>query len=56
MLELHVTGPTNQSQPDAKFVMEKKEKKKKEKEKWLPFKGGIVIIIIYSELVWQSHP
>ena len=32
---------TNQSQPDAKFVMEEEEKKK-EKE-WLWFKSGIAI-------------
>ena len=32
---------TNQSQSDAKFVMEEEEKKKKEKE-WLQFKTGMV--------------
>ena len=41
MLECSHMTSTNQSQPDAKFVMEEEEKKK-EKE-WLWFKSGIAI-------------
>ena len=34
---------TNQSQSDAKFVMEEEKKKKKEKKEWLQFKAGMTI-------------
>ena len=37
---------TNQSQPDAKFVMEKEKEKEKEKEQ-LQFKSGITNVLIW---------